>query len=336
MKVRIATRKSALALAQSRWVGEQIRKHSPEVTIEELHVVTQGDRIQDRPLSAVGGKGLFVSEVEATLAEGRADIAVHSMKDVPSELMDGLGLVCIPKREDPRDVLVTPDGVEIDALEAGSRVGTSSLRRTSQLKAHRPDLAFVSLRGNVDTRLRKLDEGGYAAIVLAAAGMSRLGLLDHPHWMIPEEISIPAGGQGALGIEARLDDERIGALLAPFEHTKTRAEVEAERAVVAKLEGSCKVPIAAFAVLAEDGSRLTLRAMVGSLDGTRILSGGSDCYLSNRDATTLASEARTLGHEVADGLLEKGARELIREAMAAMERQQKTGNGGGGEFGKWS
>ena len=336
MKLRIATRKSALALAQARWVGARIREHAPDTEVEEVHVVTQGDKIQDRPLATIGGKGLFVSEVEAQLAEGLADIAVHSMKDVPSELLEGLSLVCMPLREDPRDVLVTAEGVEIDALEAGSRVGTSSLRRTSQLRAHRPDLEFASLRGNVDTRLRKLDEGQYAAIVLARAGMARLDLLSHPHWVIPADVSIPAAGQGAIGIEARADDERARALLAPLAHGPTRVAVEAERAVVAKLEGSCKVPIAAYAELREDGRRLTLQAMVGSLDGSQILSGASDCYLAAGDQDQLMSEARTLGTEVAEGLLDKGAAELIREAMAAMERAAKQGNGGGGNFGRWS
>jgi hydroxymethylbilane synthase len=335
-KLRIATRKSNLALVQTRWVAARIREHAPDLEIEEVTVVTQGDVILDKPLMTIGGKGLFVSEVEACIVDGRADIAVHSMKDVPGELAEGLFMVCIPEREDPRDVLVSKEGVEIDALPAGAKVGTSSLRRSSQLKAHRPDLAFTTLRGNVETRLRKLDEGHYAAIVLAAAGLRRLGYdRDRKHWVIPPDVSIPAVGQGALGIEARVDDERVRALLAPLEHRKTRIEIEAERAFLSKLEGSCKVPIAAHAELSADGSRLTMHGMVGSLDGAKILSGASDCYLKG-SPDTHAGEARTLGTEIADGLIAKGAKDLIREAIAAVERAQKQGNGGGGPgFGKW-
>jgi hydroxymethylbilane synthase len=332
--LRIATRKSKLALTQTRWVAARVRERVPDVTVEEVHVVTKGDEILDRPLATIGGKGLFVSEVEAALTDGRADIAVHSMKDVPAELAEGLGLVCIPKREDPHDVLVTAEGTELDGLEAGARVGTSSLRRTCQLKAHRPDLDYATLRGNVDTRLRKLDEGQYAAIVLAKAGMARLSLLDRPHWVVPEEISIPAAGQGALGIEARLDDMLARAMVEPLEDLPTRICVEAERVVIRRLEASCKVPVAAFARLGE-GNRLTLRAMVGSLDGTKILHAATDAYLEGNPEAHVA-EARTLGDEVADNLLAKGARELVLEANAAMERAQKSGNGGGGTYGKWS
>lgn len=338
MKIRIATRKSNLALVQTRWVAERIREHRPDVEIEEVLVTTKGDQILDRPLAAVGGKGLFVTEVEATLLDGRADIAVHSMKDVPHELEEGLGLVCIPEREDPRDVLVTPDGVELDALEAGTRIGTSSLRRASQLKARRPDCDFRTLRGNVETRLRKLDEGSYGAIVLALAGMKRLGYLaDRAHWVIPQDICIPAVGQGALGIEARLDDARMAELLAPLEHEETRMAIEAERAFLHTLEGSCKVPVAAHAVLEDGGARIKLDGMVGSLDGTRVLSGASDCYLrGERTREARIGMARTLGLEVAEGLLEKGARALINEAIAESERALKQGNGGGGgAYGKW-
>jgi hydroxymethylbilane synthase len=337
LKVRIATRRSELALAQARWVAARIRERHPDVEIEEVAVVTQGDKILDKPLATIGGKGLFVSEVEACIVDGRADIAVHSMKDVPNELAEGLGIVCMPEREDPRDVLVTPDGVEIDALEAGAKVGTSSLRRSSQLKAHRPDLAFATLRGNVNTRLRKLDEGNYQAIVLAAAGMKRLGFDEtRAHWVVPPDICIPAVGQGALGIEARLDDDELLALLTHLEDEKTRLEVEAERAFLSKLEGSCKVPIAGHAVLRDDGSRLTMHGMVGSLDGSQILSGAGDRYFSERGDARLGA-AREVGLEIAEGLLKKGAADLIRDAIAAVERAQKQGNGSGsGNYGKWS
>ncbi len=338
MKVRIATRKSNLALVQTRWVAEQIRKHAPDVEIEEVGVTTKGDQVLDKPLATIGGKGLFVTEVEATLLDGRADIAVHSMKDVPHELARGLGIVCIPEREDPRDVLVTAEGLDIDSLEAGSRVGTSSLRRTSQLKARRPDCDFRTLRGNVETRLRKLDEGQYRAIVLALSGLKRLGYTaERRCWVVPTDVCIPAVGQGALGIEARLDDQALLDLLAPLEHEPSRVAVEAERAFLHTLEGSCKVPVAAYATLEDGGARLRVDGMVGSLDGSRILHGASDCYLrGERTRESRIGGARTLGIEVAEGLLDKGARALIRDAVAEAERALKQGNGGGGAYGKWS
>ena len=338
MKIRIATRKSNLALIQTRWVAERIRAHRPDVEIEEVALSTKGDEVIDRPLAAIGGKGLFVGEIEAAILDGRADVAVHSMKDVPHELADGLAIVCVPEREDPRDVLISPEGVELDALEAGTRIGTSSLRRSSQLKARRPDCDFRTLRGNVETRLRKLDEGQYGAIVLALSGMKRLGYLaDRPHFVIPPDTCIPAVGQGALGIEARTDDAELREVLAALEHEPSRIAVEAERAFLHRLEGSCKVPVAAHAVIEDGGARIRLDGMVGSLDGSRILSGASDCYLrGERTVESRIGMAQTLGLEVADGLLAKGARELIRDAITETERAMKQGNGGGGAYGKWS
>jgi hydroxymethylbilane synthase len=337
VKLRIATRKSALALAQTRWVGARIRERHPDVEIEEVGVVTEGDRVLDKPLMSIGGKGLFVSEVEQCIVDGRADIAVHSMKDVPAALAEGLGIVCVPPREDPRDLLVTAEGIEIDALAAGAKVGTSSLRRSAQLKAHRPDLAFATLRGNVGTRLQKLAEGGYDAIVLAAAGVKRLDLAaTTPHWVIPEEICIPAVGQGILGIEARLDDARVMDLLGHIEDATARVELEAERAFLTKLEGNCKVPLAGHAKLTDGGARLTMHGMVSSLDGSTILTGAGDRYLSERGAARIEA-ARNVGLEIAEGLLSKGAATLIRDAIAAVERSLKQGNGGGsGNYGKWS
>ena len=314
MKLRIATRKSRLALAQTRHVAAALKALEPTLEVEELPLTTEGDRILDRPLAEIGGKGLFVSEVEAAIVDGRADIAVHSIKDVPSGLAEGLQITAIPEREDPRDCLLSRDGVEIDALEAGQRIGTSSLRRAAQLKAHRPDLAFASLRGNVDTRLRKLDEGNYDAIVLALAGMKRLGLTDRKHWVIPTNVCLPAIGQGALGIETRAADAATNALVTQLDHDKTRLEVEAERALLQKLEGSCRVPIAGHAVLRE-GSRLTLHGMVGSLDGSRILSGASDTYLAQKAPEGLIAQAQATGIEVADNLIKQGALDLIREAI---------------------
>ena len=337
MKLRIATRKSRLALAQTRYVAAALKGIDPSLEVEEVPLTTEGDRILDRPLAEIGGKGLFVSEVEAAIVDGRADIAVHSIKDVPTGLAQGLQITAIPEREDPRDCLVSANGAEIDAMEAGKRIGTSSLRRAAQLKAHRPDLAFASLRGNVDTRLRKLDSGDYDAIVLAYAGMRRLDLTGRMHWVIPENVCLPAIGQGALGIETRVDDHATNALVTQLDHEKTRLEVEAERALLRKLEGSCRVPIAGHAMLRE-GSRLTLHGMVGSLDGTQILSGASDTYLTGK-GEGLVGRARAVGDEVAENLIQRGALDLIREALASAERHAHQGNGSGADgkrFGRWS
>ncbi|MFW6052135.1 MAG: hydroxymethylbilane synthase [Myxococcota bacterium] len=335
MKLRIATRRSQLALTQTRWVAACIREHHPEVQIEEVRVETKGDRIQDRPLTAVGGKGLFVAEVEAVLVAGDADLAVHSLKDVPgdTDLAEGFDIVCVPPREDPRDLLLTGDGSELDALEAGTRVGTTSLRRVCQLRARRPDLAYATLRGNVDTRLRKLDEGQYGAIVLAAAGLRRLGLLSgRPHWPIPPEVCLPAVGQGTLAIEGRADDARLRHLLAPLEHPPSRIVTEAERTMLRRLQGSCRVPIGGHARRSRDDQRLSLEGLVGSLDGDQMLQAGSERYLTGRRHEDHVAAARELGDEVAEQLIGRGARRLMREAEAAVMRSERHGNGGG----KWS
>lgn len=335
--IRIATRRSRLALAQTRYVSTELKQRTPGLEIEEVQIETRGDQILDKPLAEVGGKGLFVSEVEAALLDGRADIAVHSMKDMPAELADGLVIAAMPEREDPRDVLLTMDGVEIDALEAASRVGTASLRRQCQLKAHRPDLAFKTLRGNVDTRLRKLKEGPYDGIVLALAGLRRLGLdREWKHWVIPKHISIPAVGQGAIGIEVRATDTPVLSLVAALDHRKTRIEVEAERALLAKLEGSCKIPVAGHAIL-EDGGRLNLQGMVGDVQGTKIIHGATDSYFSDPDPGSWVQQAKDLGDELGESLLARGAGELVRQALAAEARHHKQGNGGGGGgYGRWS
>lgn len=313
MKLRIATRRSALALVQTRWVAAELRRRNPGLEIDEVHVVTTGDKVLDVPLAQIGGKGLFVSEVEATLADGRADLAVHSMKDVPTELAAGLEIVCIPKREDPRDALVSLDGAELDALEAGSRVGTSSLRRVLQLRARRNDLAYETLRGNVDTRLRRLEEGRFRAIVLASAGLRRLGLIDRPHVLLSTEQCLPAVGQGALAIEARIDDEATRALLAPLEDRATRLCVEAERTFLRDLEGGCQIPIAAHAHF--DGGRLALDAIVGAADGAEIVSAGSEAYTSS----TSLHDAHRLGHEVAAEIIARGGRALVEAARALVK-----------------
>ncbi len=315
MLVRIATRKSPLALAQTRWVAERIRAHRPDVVIEEVHLVTEGDRVLDKPLAKVGGKGLFVTEVEAALADGRAEIAVHSMKDVPESLAEGMVLACIPEREDPRDVLVTKDGGDLFSLEAGARVGTSSLRRAVQLHRERNDLAFCVLRGNVGTRLRKLDEGEVHAAVLALAGLKRLGLdRDRAFVALPIEQSIPAVGQGALGIETKEGDADVRALLLPLEHRETRIAVECERAFLARLHGSCTTPLAAHARIVD--GRWRLDAMVGALDGSRVLVTSDDAVLDPRDPVT---SARAMGVAAADRLLAEGAAEIVASARGAAD-----------------
>lgn len=316
MKLRIATRKSPLALAQTRWIASELKRHHPGLEIEELHVVTLGDRIQDRPLSEVGGKGLFVSEIEQALSEGRADVAVHSMKDVPAELAPGLEIVCVPMREDARDVLVTQDGAALDDLEAFCKIGTSSLRRQAQLRRRRNDVICESVRGNVETRLRKLDEGHYRGIVLALAGLRRLGLSHRNHRVLTVEECVPAVGQGALGLEARADDDRTRALLEPLQHWDTRVAVEAERVFLGRLQGGCQLPIAGHAQHSHGGIRLHMDALVGSPDGQTIISAGSDQRVEDTSPIGKLTLAKQLGLELAEQVLARGAAELIEKARA--------------------
>ncbi|MBX3214886.1 MAG: hydroxymethylbilane synthase [Labilithrix sp.] len=254
-----ATRRSALALAQCRAFVARLTEAHAGLELVEEQVVTTGDRIQDRPLSEVGGKGLFVKEIEEALLERRADIAVHSIKDVPAALPDGLAITCIPLREDPRDVLVAPRHGTLAQLPAGARIGTSSLRRAASLLAARPDLVIVPLRGNVDTRLRKVDAGEADGIILARAGLVRLGLGDRATEVLSPELSLPAVGQGALGIESRVDDEATRALLAPLADTTTSRCVHAERGVLAALGADCKTPMGAYAERVEAGGAVTMR-----------------------------------------------------------------------------
>lgn len=326
MKLRIATRGSNLALVQTRWVGRQLRTHFPDLDIEEVHVKTTGDRIQDRPLAQVGGKGLFVSEVEAVVVRGDADFAVHSLKDVPGDvpLAEGMAILSVPVREDPRDVLVTIDGVDLHSLKRGAKVGTTSRRRVVQLQRQRPDLGFVPLRGNIETRLRKLREGQCDAIVLAAAGLARTGVLrETPHVVLAPEICLPAVGQGALAIEGPSSDDALRARLRAIEDPIARIQITAERAMLQKLEGNCHSSIAGHAT-AEEG-RLKLEAMVASYDGDRMLSATSDTYLDLASADAQA-RAHALGEEVADHLLSQGARDLIRQAEVEAMRAQLTSN----------
>jgi hydroxymethylbilane synthase len=261
-----ATRRSALALAQCRAFVARLRDADPSVEFQELQVVTSGDRIQDRPLADIGGKGLFVKEIEEALLDGRAHLAVHSIKDVPGLLPSGLVIACVPKREDARDVLVAPRHGTLAQLPRGARVGTSSLRRSSSLKAHRPDLEVVSLRGNVDTRLRKVDAGECDAIVLALAGLVRLGLAGRATEVLSPEVSLPAPGQGALGIECRENDAETRALLAKVYDAEAALCVAAERGVLIALGGDCRTPLGAYAERV--GSSMRIRAFVANPDGS--------------------------------------------------------------------
>jgi hydroxymethylbilane synthase len=315
VKIRIATRKSPLALTQTRWVASQLQRFHPGLEVEEVQIVTRGDRIQDRPLSEVGGKGLFVTEIEDALRENRADLAVHSMKDVPAELAEGLGITCVPEREDARDVLVTSDGAGLDDLEAFCKVGTSSLRRQAQIRARRNDVICEPVRGNVDTRLRKLDEGQFRAIVLAAAGMNRLGI-EHAHKVLEVEECIPAVGQGALGLETRIDDRALLELLAPLDHRETRVAIEAERAFLARMQGGCQLPLACHARLTHENSRLRIDALVGSPDGATLITSGSDRYLEDHSPEAVMHLAYQVGREVAEHMLQKGAGDLLEQARA--------------------
>ena len=291
LTVTLATRKSALALAQSRAFAKSLEQANPGLMVKELLVTTTGDRIQDRTLNEIGGKGLFVKEIEEALLDGRADLAVHSLKDVPPELPESLCIGCYPEREDPRDALVSRDGQKLLALPHESRVGTSSLRRRLQLELARPDLRVEVLRGNVDTRIRKCREGVVDAIVLARAGMVRLGIADQATEIIEPSVMLPAVGQGCLGIEHRTDDARVAALLAPLAHADTRIAVLAERAVMRAVEGSCQMPVAAYAV--RDGDRMFLRGLLAEPDGTRLRRAERRENWPTSDA-----EAESIGHSL--------------------------------------
>lgn len=299
-KIRIATRESPLALWQAEYVSSALRTHHPELQVELVPMTTKGDQILDSPLAKVGGKGLFVKELERAMLADTADIAVHSMKDVPMEFPEGLGLAVICEREDPSDAFVSNHHASLEALPEGSIVGTSSFRRQCQLKQARPDLDIRDLRGNVGTRLAKLDAGDYDAIILASAGLIRLALKERIRERLPFNVSLPAGGQGAVGIESRSEDLETLRLLQCLHHSETAARVTAERAVVNRLQGGCQVPIAAFAELS--GETLNLSALVGSLDGQTV-------YRSERSAPV--QEAEQLGVRVADELLQQGAAAIL-------------------------
>lgn len=299
--VRIATRKSALALWQAEYVKSQLEHFHPDITVELVPMVTKGDIILDTPLAKVGGKGLFVKELEVAMLENRADIAVHSMKDVPVDFPEGLGLEVICPREDPRDAFVSNTIKSLADLPQGAVVGTSSLRRQCQIKAMRPDLDIRDLRGNVNTRLRKLDEGEYDAIILAAAGLIRLEMPERIQEFIEPEVILPANGQGAVGIECRVDDERIKQLLAPLEDNETRLRVLAERAMNKALEGGCQVPIGSYAVI--KGDQLYLRGLVGAINGSKII---HDSIEGNINV------GEQLGLQLASALLAQGADDILK------------------------
>jgi hydroxymethylbilane synthase len=271
MQFTFATRRSALALAQSRAFARSLEAAVQGVLLNELEVVTSGDKTQDRSLQDIGGKGLFIKELEEALLDRRADFAVHSIKDVPAAIAPSLCLACIPLREDPRDVLVTRSGAPLAELAPGARVGTSSLRRAVALRAARPDLVIEPVRGNVDTRLRKVTEGEFDAVVLAFAGLKRLGLEDRATEILPPEVSLPAIGQGALGIECRTDDADVREILAALVHLETEICVTAGRAVMATVEGNCRTPVAAYAL--REGDALWLRALLAEPDGSRLRTG---------------------------------------------------------------
>lgn len=301
-RVVIATRESALALWQANYVKQQLELHHPHLAVELLPLTSRGDQLLDIPLNKVGGKGLFVKELEKAMLEGRADIAVHSMKDVPMEFPEGLHLPVICEREDPRDAFVSNHYNAIEALPQGAVVGTSSLRRQCQILALRPDLEVKFLRGNVNTRLAKLDAGEYDAIILAAAGLLRLEMHDRIAAFIEPEVLLPAGGQGAVGIECRRDPA-LEALLAPLHHTATSHRLVAERAMVRRLNGSCQVPIGGYAILqGENHDLLHLRGLVGSPDGETML---------HAEVHGEVAEAKQLGIRLAEQLLQAGADKIL-------------------------
>jgi hydroxymethylbilane synthase len=305
-KVIIGTRGSKLALWQAEWVKSELQRMNPGLEVEMNKIKTTGDKILDVPLAKVGGKGLFVKEIEEAMLGGEADLAVHSMKDVPTEFPDGLFLPVICKREDPRDAFITatqnskPKTQSFKALPQGATIGTSSLRRSCQLLSVRPDLKIEQLRGNLDTRLRKLDEGQFDAIILAAAGVKRLGWAERITEILAPELSLPAIGQGAIGIECRTGDRLITDLIAPLNDAETSVCVRAERSFLKKLEGGCQVPIAAYARLI--GGKIVMDGLVGSVNGDRIIR----AHIEGDQAA-----AESLGIALAEDVLSKGAKEIL-------------------------
>ncbi len=301
-KLTIATRESALALWQAEHIKARLEQLHSGLQVELLGMTTQGDKILDVPLAKIGGKGLFVKELEQALLDGRADIAVHSMKDVPMDFPEGLGLAVICEREAPTDAFVSNRYANLDELPQGAVVGTASMRRQSQLAARRPDLKIETLRGNVNTRLAKLDAGQYDAIILATSGLKRLGFQERIRCEMTPETSLPAVGQGALGIECKLDNAELLELLAPLSHADSEVCVRAERAMNKRLQGGCQVPIGGYATL--NGDQLHLRGLVGAIDGQTIVRG---------EVSGSRQDAETLGVQLAEDLLAQGADRILAE-----------------------
>ena len=311
--IRIGSRKSALAMVQTHWVQEELQKHFPDRTFEILTMSTQGDKILDVALSKIGDKGLFTQELETAMLSQEIDFAVHSLKDLPTNLPEGLMLGVVTERENPADALVVHEqhgDKQLATLPEGAVIGTSSLRRLAQLRHHYPHLAFKDVRGNLNTRLAKLDAGEYDALILAAAGLQRLGMAARIHQVIPATISLHAVGQGALGIECRSNDPEILGLLKALEHEPTAQRCYAERAFLRDLEGGCQVPIGVNTEIV--GDRLTLVGLVASIDGQRIVQG---------TVTGLATEAEQLGTELANDLRGKGAQEILAEIFTEIQRK---------------
>jgi hydroxymethylbilane synthase len=310
--IRIASRKSQLALVQTYWVQAQLQKHFPDRNFEVEMMSTQGDKILDVPLAKIGDKGLFTKELEVKILDRSADLAVHSLKDLPTNLPEGLMLGCITERENPADALVVNAkhaGAQLETLPAGAVIGTSSLRRLAQLRHHFPHFVFKDVRGNVNTRLAKLDAGEYDALILAAAGLQRLDFGDRIHQVIPAELSLHAVGQGALGIECRTEDPEILALLQALQHQPTADRCYAERAFLRELEGGCQVPIGVNTII--DGDNLTLVGMVSSLDGQRLVTDS---------ITGLSTNAEQLGKDLANRLRAQGAQTILDEIFTLVER----------------
>ncbi len=306
--LRVATRSSPLALWQANWVKSELESAHTGCVVELVKIKTTGDKITDVPLAKVGGKGLFVKEIEEALLDRRADLAVHSMKDLPVEIPTGLHIAATTKREDPRDALISAAGLAFAKLPEGAKVGTSSLRRGTQLRHKRPDLIVVPLRGNLDTRLRKLKSEGLDAVIVAAAGLRRMGWADQVTEYLPVEISLPAIGQGALGLECRVDDARINTMLAPLNDPDTAVCVTAERAFLRRLEGGCQVPIAGYAEL--QNGQLRLRGLVASLDGKQLVAD---------ETRGPAASAESLGKQLAERLLDRGAGKILKEIYSSAQ-----------------
>jgi hydroxymethylbilane synthase len=303
-RLNIGTRGSELAMWQARWVQKQLQQHFPELRVSLVPIKTKGDKILDVPLAKVGGKGLFVKEIETALLEGTVDLAVHSMKDMPGLLPGGLTIGAVPERETPEDVLISRQGLMFDQLPKGGCVGTSSLRRGAQIRHLRADLRIVPLRGNLQTRLKKLGRQELDAIVLAAAGVKRLGLENRITQILPCETMLPAVGQGALCIEVRAEDPEVGPLVAELDHVPTHTVVRAERAFLQRLEGGCQVPIAAHGSMSD--GQLSLTGLVADLDGTRLI---------RERATGPAEAPEDLGYQVAERLLDRGAGTLLKNIL---------------------